>query len=422
MNHNRRPAAKRRLAPIAIPFLLLLLVGSGLAVWHQIECACGPVWFALGMPRQPYTVLVLGTDVPYSRVTARRQVGDHTAFTGRSDTMMLVMVDPKRRTIRGINIPRDTMTEIPGYGTQKINAANAIGGPRLAQQTVASMLGVNVDHYVVLNTQGLVDAVNELGGVTVDVPKKLSYMDWTAKLKIDLDPGVHTLTGNQAMGFVRFRHDDLGDIGRIQRQQIFMHATLAKLLTPISWPHIPALIDIGHHNLLSDMNDGQLFQIFNLVRSVPKKDIQFAMLPGHFGPYGSWVPDDDQVARLVQRVYGLAVQPESRENVTVCLKDGSSDPALVERTAHYLRNLGYSVVVARRDPLEALAGPSKTQIIAQRGNYDEAEMLMHDLNNSGEIVNASVGDIYSSITVVVADDMQSLPQTDLAADHSQNKM
>src|SRR4029077_19223529 len=127
----------------------------------------------------------------------------------------------------------------------KINAANALGGPLLAKEVVGKFLDLPIDHYVVLNVQGLVQLVNALGGITVEIPKRMKYMDWTAKLKIDLEPGFHTLTGNQAMGFVRFRHDALGDIGRVQRQQLFIHAVLEKAMQPESWTHLPKLIQIG---------------------------------------------------------------------------------------------------------------------------------------------------------------------------------
>lgn len=302
MNHELPPAQKRQIVVIVCSFFLLISCGAVYAVWHRIQGPdASPEWHSVEMPREPYTVLVMGTDVMYTHVAPRRKVADHTAFGGRSDAMMLIILDPSRGTVRGINIPRDTMVDIPGYGYQKINAANAIGGPRSAVQAVSDLLGVSVDHYIVLNTQGLVDAVNEMGGVTVEVPKRLSYMDWTAKLKIDLEPGTHTLTGNQAMGFVRFRHDDLGDIGRIQRQQIFMQAALSKILNPQCWPHIPALVRIAHRSVLSDLNDAQLLQVFNLIRTVPRSEIQFAMLPGRFGPNGSWVPDEDEMTKLVAR-------------------------------------------------------------------------------------------------------------------------
>lgn len=397
----------------------LIIIGGLLAtIWYCMRCGPGsiPSLLTLGVPQAPYTVLLMGTDVTYSRVAPGHQIGDKNAFTGRSDTMMLVMIDPQRKTVRGLNIPRDTMVMIPSYGFQKINAANAIGGPRLAAQTVSDLLNINVDHFVVLNVQGLVDAVNELGGITVQVPKKMSYMDWTAKLKIDLDPGLHTLTGNQAMGFVRFRHDDLGDIGRIQRQQIFMQAVIAKVLNPTSWLHVPKLIEITNRNLLTDMSQIQLLQAFNLVRQVPKEQIQFAMLPGHFGSYGSWVPDEYEANRLVERMNGVAEGPDDRRNLTICLRDESSVPGLAHRIAQMLRKkYGYTVVVTRPSPFEVTAAVPHSQIIAQRGNYDDAEMLYGDLGKHGEIVNASIGDIYSSITLVVGDDLASVATEDIAA-------
>jgi len=87
--------------------------------------------------------------------------------------------------------------------------------------------------------------VNELGGITVMVPKKMKYMDWTAKLKIDLEPGPHTLTGNAGDGVRPFSSRCAGDIGRVQRQQLFMHAVMDKALQPESWSHLPQLMVIG---------------------------------------------------------------------------------------------------------------------------------------------------------------------------------
>ena len=99
-------------------------------------------------------------------------------------------------------------------------------------RTVGNFLQLPIDHYVVLTYHRLVELINELGGVLRRGAQEIHYMDWTAKLKIDLEPGYHTLTGNQAMGFVRFRHDALGDIGRVQRQQIFIQQSSAKAMNP----------------------------------------------------------------------------------------------------------------------------------------------------------------------------------------------
>lgn len=413
MKEKSRPLSNKAFAAIT---LIVVLVGmTGAWYFMRMTGAGSAPLLSIGMPERPYSILVMGTDVPYNQVGRRSQEADKQSFSGRSDTMILVMVDPKQRTLRGINIPRDTVAQIPGHGVQKVNAANAIGGPALAKQTVGEMLNTPVDHFLVINVQGLVEAVNQLGGVTLNVPKRMSYMDWTAKLKIDLEPGVHTLTGNQAMGFVRFRHDDMGDIGRIQRQQIFMHALIGKLVNPLSWPHFPQLAQIARKNMLTDLRDLQLLQAFNFVRSVPRDQIQFAMLPGTFGSSGSWIPDEVETNKLMARLYGLPVVEHNRQNLTVCLKNVSSFPGLADRMAQFLRNIGYSVVVMN-DRREQETTSPKTRIIAQRGNYEEAQMVLHDLGNRGEIVNASIGDIYSSITVEVADDMEPLMRSSIASE------
>jgi LCP family protein required for cell wall assembly len=299
----------------------VILVSMGLVVWHwyyarwQAEHFV-PSFFTMGLPDKPFTVLFLGNDVSYTW-DQRRQIGNHSSFDGRSDTMLVMRIDPTNKWITGVQIPRDTVAEIPGYGVQKINAANAIGGPELARQAASGLLGIPIDHYVLLNVQGLVDVVNELGGITVAVPKKMSYMDWTAKLKIDLQPGSHTLTGNQAMGFVRFRHDALGDIGRIQRQQIFIQAFAQKMLNPQSWTHIPRLVDIMHQSVQTDLSDVDMFRTFNLVRSVPKDRIKLTLLPGHFGGYGSWVVDRQYASQFMTQ---LSTNPQLTDTTEISIQ------------------------------------------------------------------------------------------------------
>jgi LCP family protein required for cell wall assembly len=365
----------------------------------------------MGYPAKPYTVLFLGCDLPYTFVAPQVQQPDIKSVSGRSDTVMVVRVDPIRKSLLGLHIPRDTSAHIPGYGVQKINAANAIGGPALAEQTVSELLTVPIDHYVVLNVHGLVEAVNEIGGITVEVPKRMSYMDWTAKLKIDLEPGVHTLTGNQAMGFVRFRHDELGDIGRVQRQQIFMRAFMNKMLEPASWVHIPALLRIARANVSTDLSDVDILQGLNLARSLPRNSIQFALLPGHFGNQGGWVPDEVATRRVVNRIFAAGEEREDPAQLVVAVQNLSSEPAIEDRVCTILRHSGYSVVVMpppRREIGAAEPSDRQTRIITQQASYAEAETLRRELGNKGEIVNASVGDLYSNITLLINDDLKPL--------------
>lgn len=354
--------------------------------------------------RKPTTILMLGTDVVYSD-SGRRLKADKDAFTGRSDTIMVGRLDPLANTLRVISIPRDTLVDIPGNGTQKINAANAIGGPDLAKATISNFLDTPIEHYVVLNVHGLVDLVNELGGITVEVPKRMQYMDWTAKLKIDLEPGVHTLTGNQAMGFVRFRHDALGDIGRVQRQEIFLRAVLDKALKPESWKHIPKLIEIAQNYISTDLSAQEILEMANFVRGVPKSNQLLTMMPGNFSPGGDWAVERSDVRRMVARLMGANFIETTRDSIRVAIGNCSSIEGMGFKLAKILGSKGYKNVIVQKRMLELSDSLKRTRIVAQKANPEDASLVKSDLGNIGDVVNASVGDIESSVTIMIGDDL-----------------
>lgn len=354
-----------------------------------------------GTLQRPMTILFMGTDMVYA--DPRRRQAEPQSTLGNSDTMMLVFLNPWRGSVAVLHIPRDTEAYVGKYGIRKINAANVIGGPELAKQTVSSLLDVPIDHYLVMNIEGLVDLVNELGGITVTVPKKMSYMDWTGKLKIDLQPGVHTLTGNQSMGFVRFRHDALGDIGRIQRQEIFLQAVLKKALQPSSWLHVPALVDIARRNVQTDLSNMDIFEALNFIHSVPHENVRFVMLPGQFAANGDWLADTNSKAVAQQLANPDEDVVTSRRNITVCVVNATENPTFGSQVAKALRELGYVTCVGADQPEPEAR---KTRIIAQWGNISNAKMMQKDLGNVGEVVNASVGNLTTSITVVAHNDLK----------------
>jgi len=182
-------------------------------------------------PGKPQTILVLGTDHRYG-------VG-RNAEPVRSDTMMAVHLDPDRGATTVMSFPRDLQVRIPGHGTNKINAAYAIGGAKLAVKTVDS-LGLDISHVIGVDFHGFGRAVNTLGCVYVDVERR--YFNDNAPpadsdtpyATIDLKPGYQRLCGSQALDYVRFRHLD-DDFVRAARQQDFLRqakgqAGLAKAL------------------------------------------------------------------------------------------------------------------------------------------------------------------------------------------------
>lgn len=364
-----------------------------------------PPMIRLGGLHEPMTVLFLGSDVVYSDRDGIKKA-QKGALNGRSDTMMLARLDPYRNSLDILSIPRDTQANIPGYGIQKINAANVLGGPDLTMRTVSSLLSLPVDNYLILNIQGLVEMINELGGITVEIPKPMHYMDWTAKLLIDLSPGTHTLTGNQAMGFVRFRHDALGDIGRVQRQQIFIQALLARAMRPDAWLHIPKLISIAQTYIDTNMSMPTVLKIANFMRGVPKSDQHMVMLPGRFSGTGDWATDPSEVQKVVAKFLGSSFISPDRQHIKLVVINTTSTPNLGNNLARYLRAKGYNWVVVK-NPESAAVG-QRTRIIAQRANPEEAEQVKSDLANTGELVYASVGDIESAVTVIAGEDIVSI--------------
>lgn len=153
----------------------------------------------------------------------------HDVSGRRSDTVMVLHMPANGEPPVLVSIPRDSYVPIPGNGWNKINAAYSFGGPKLLAQTVQNATGLRIDHYMSIGFGGLVRVVNAVGGVRMCF--KTAVQDSYSGLH--LKPGCHTLSGGQALSFVRDRHSfGTSDLQRVQDQRIFMAALLRKLTSP----------------------------------------------------------------------------------------------------------------------------------------------------------------------------------------------
>ena len=163
------------------------------------------------IPNKPMNVLLIGSDkstVP----------GD----PGRSDTQMLVRLDPETKSISMLSLPRDLQVDIPGVGLAKMNEAYSYGGPALVIETFKQLTGLPINGWIEVNFSGFWHVVNILGGVYLPIDHKY-FVPASADYKsINLEPGYQLVRGKQALNFVRFRHDQRGDFTRMQRQQLFL--------------------------------------------------------------------------------------------------------------------------------------------------------------------------------------------------------
>jgi LCP family protein required for cell wall assembly len=247
------------------------------------------------------TFLVLGRDRDLNN---RRQI---MKTQGRSDLIMLVRADFADRTITVLSIPRDTRVRVPGRsGYFKVNAAHSFGGPRLTMRTVASLLGVRPEHVVRLDFAGFEKAIDALGGVELAVDRSMDYDDNWGDLHIHLKKGRQRLNGEQAMGFVRFRHADRGasdsDLKRVRRQQALIQALRAQAKQPLTLLRVPYAMDRARPYLHSSLKIPQLFCLAYFARSVPPNNVRFLSLPVRSG--GSFVyPSRTSARRLVHKLF-----------------------------------------------------------------------------------------------------------------------
>ena len=248
---------------------------------------------------------------------------------GRSDTLMVTMIDPKKNKAALLSVPRDTRVKIKGHGYDKINAAYAYGGHKLSESTVEGLLGVRIDHYIIINTHSFQRIIDALGGIDINVEKRMYYEDpWDddGGLLIDLQPGKQHMDGKTAVTYVRYR-DEEGDIGRIDRQQKFMKAVVEKLTSPAVVTRLPAVIKEVMDSIETDLSFRQLLEFAGTLKNAQKNGLKTDMVPGrplYISGISYWIPD---ILKLRQTVAG-----------TLDIDLNASMRAAMERESHEYEN------------------------------------------------------------------------------------
>jgi polyisoprenyl-teichoic acid--peptidoglycan teichoic acid transferase len=357
---------------------------------------------------RPINVLVMGIDrVP--------DVPENSPliFSGRSDTMLLLRIDPTDNTVNVLSIPRDTQVMIPDVGVTKINHANMEGGPGLAARVVSHTLNdVPIDRYVRVSTDAFRELVDLLGGVEVFVPHPMVYDDDTQNLHIDLEQGWQTLNGDQAEQFARFRSDGNGDIGRVQRQQQLIRALRERLTSPSVLPRLPEAIELMQRYIDTNLSLEEMLALVSFGLNLNQDDFRMVMLPGRFSAPDEfiasyWLMDPDGMNQVMgeyfhQQTVGMVHHSQPVSHLRVAVQNASGQPELAHQVATYLKAQGFDNVYVIQDWTDE---QRQTQVIAQRGDLEGADRLKNILG-LGEVVAASTGDLESDFTIRVGADWQ----------------
>lgn len=230
----------------------------------------------------------------------------------RTDTMMVLSMDPKSKTAFVLSIPRDTRVEVDKY-KGKINSAYSIGGVNFTLKSVKELLDIPIHHFVEIDYQALFKTINDVGGVDINVPMDMVYDDPWANppLHINLKKGLQLLDGEKSMQFLRFRHGYAEqDLDRIKAQQEFLNALIKKILSVESITRVPNYIDTFYKYVKTDMSLAQMFQIASKAIEIKPHNIQRETLAGEAKfMYGAsyYIKDEEkskiQLDRLLQGKY-----------------------------------------------------------------------------------------------------------------------
>jgi LCP family protein required for cell wall assembly len=213
------------------------------------------------------TMLLMGVDA---------REGESVDFGVRADSLSVLHLEGG--TCRTLSIPRDTRALLPGYGYSKINHALAVGGVEYQTLVVEQLLGVEIDHFTLIDFDGMAGVVDAIGGVTVSTPTELSYEGVT------VPAGTNTINGDQALVFARFRDDPEGDFGRQRRQQELLQAIIRQAGPLDAAQALPAVLTDLEGHLKTDLRAGGVASMgFGFLRGCLASGIENGGLDGSVG-------------------------------------------------------------------------------------------------------------------------------------------
>jgi LCP family protein required for cell wall assembly len=230
------------------------LEGPGISERHQIVNPFSS-WNSLS----DADVVVLGTDVG----------------GGNTDVMYTIRV--QNGVTKLLQVPRDTYINSSSYGPLKANALYAYGGPEAVKTELSKQLGRPVRHHILVNLAVIRRLGDALGGLEVNVPKRMYYNDNSQGLHIDLQPGRQLLKGRDLEGFLRFRHDEMGDIGRLDRQRLVLSALFKQITKPESLMRLPSLLAVAGKDLKTDLGP---MEIGGLISAMGSTELDAERLSG----------------------------------------------------------------------------------------------------------------------------------------------
>ncbi|RCW58284.1 MULTISPECIES: LCP family protein [Halanaerobium] len=262
----------------------------------------------------------------------------------RADTIILISLDVETNEAGLIFLPRDTYVNSDKRKFTKLNSSHVYGGIELTRKTVEEMLEIDVDYYLETDFRGFEKIIDRLGGVNINVSRNLHYVDKAGGLYIDIPAGEQTLNGKEALEYVRYR-DLRGDIGRIERQQKFLDAVLAKVLSPTIVTKIPGIIKEVNNAVNTNIPIQDITPFLNTAKEIDLSNIESKMLPGkakYINGISYWVPDMQAAEIMVDNLIRNKSYLNNKD-YQLNILNGVGESGAASKTAELLKKYGFQI-------------------------------------------------------------------------------
>jgi LCP family protein required for cell wall assembly len=345
----------------------------------------------------------------------------------RTDTMILFSLDPESRTAGMLSIPRDLWVDIPGFDHNKINTAYRLGevyntverGPGLALRTVEGLLGMEIDYYAMVDFLAFENFIDEIGGVTIEVPKKIVIDPLGAHNTTTLKKGEHILPGYLALAYARSRNSSGSDFDRAGRQQQVIMAIRERILGAELLPSLiqnaPAIYETLSAGISSNLTLMQLVRLAWIAQQISEENIRQGVIGVDqvdfaFSYDGQDIlrPLPDEIRQLRDEIFTLtgppipmAVAASSEELVAeeyanILVLNGTFTPGLAAETSEYLQISGLNTI----EPGNADELYQITTIIDYTGNPNTVKKIVELMSISPEYIYHRY-DVASQADIVV---------------------
>lgn len=263
MEENRRPVKEKkkklRKGRLLLFLLVLVIIAAGIYGYTQYQSG-----LKLAGENKPEEELFIA-DEDEETIENYLIIGVDTRGeeNSRSDTMMLLSWNHETDEMKLVSFMRDIYAEIPGYRNYKLNTAYYLGGVQLLKETLGSMFDVSFQHYALIDFQNFESLIDVLApnGIKMDVEK-----DMSENIDVELKAGTHKLNGKELLGYARFRHDEEGDFGRVERQQKVVEALKDQLISVGTVKNLPKLVGATQGYITTDIsNKQQLKKVLEVV-------------------------------------------------------------------------------------------------------------------------------------------------------------